>query len=99
MCDIDINQFSKLNLESILENVSIFTGYDLEVLKGKSQKREIVEARQAYFILSKQILGCTLSSIGKTVSKNHCTVLWGLKNEHLGSINHIVKSVKSMYYA
>jgi hypothetical protein len=48
-------------------------------ISSTSRKREIVEARNIYFSICFHRMGMTATSISKTLSKNHATVLHALK--------------------
>ena len=65
-----------MKLDKIKEIVEIETDSDLKV---KSRQREIVYARSIYYKLCKTHTRATLSSIGKSVKKDHATVLHGLR--------------------
>ena len=65
-----------MKLDKIKEIVEIETDSDLKV---KSRPREIVYARSIYYKLCKTHTRATLSSIGKSVKKDHATVLHGLR--------------------
>ena len=57
------------------------TGIDLDdedILK--SQRREYVEARGMYCVLLREMTNLTLISIGKSLNKDHTTVLYSLEN-------------------
>tara|TARA_R100001440_G_scaffold73735_1_gene98530 strand:- start:2464 stop:2871 length:408 start_codon:yes stop_codon:yes gene_type:complete len=65
-----------MKLDKIKEIVEIETDADLKL---KSRQREIVYARSIYYKLCKTHTRATLSSIGKSVKKDHATVLHGLR--------------------
>ena len=65
-----------MKLDKIKEIVEIEPDSDLKV---KSRQREIVYARSIYYKLCKTHTRATLSSIGKSVKKDHATVLHGLR--------------------
>ena len=65
-----------MKLDKIKEIVEIETDSDLKL---KSRQREIVYARSIYYKLCKTHTRATLSSIGKSVKKDHATVLHGLR--------------------
>src|SRR5210317_18832 len=48
-------------------------------INTKSRKREVVDARSVYFSICYHNLNMTLTSIGKTLGKDHATVLWAVK--------------------
>ncbi len=51
-------------------------------LKRKTRRREYVEARAMYYKLLRDKGRMTLSSISKTLDKNHATILHAIKNLH-----------------
>lgn len=81
----------KYSVYNILEEVSYATGIPVEVLKAKTRKREIVEARQFYFKRAKLYTKSSLALIGSLVNKDHATVMHGIK-----TVNNIVQ-VKERY--
>lgn len=67
-----------MNKATILKIVNKEAGLDI---KNKTRKREFSEARFIYFDLCRDFAsdGKSLSVIGRTVKKDHATVLHGLK--------------------
>lgn len=88
--EIGIDLRSK-TINSILKEVAEVTEIPIEVLKMKTRKREIVEARQFYFKRAKMFTKRSLASIGALVGKDHATVLHGIK-----TVNNIIE-VKEKY--
>jgi len=78
--------------EDVLNKVIDVTKYDIDALKSKWRKRELVEARQAYMIISKKITKSSLDDIGKLINRNHSTVLHAIKNQHIPEIQQIIKA-------
>jgi len=66
-----------MEIETIERLVTSSTKIDINT---KRRQREIVEARALYYKLCKEYTFSTLSQIGKSVGKDHATVLWGLQN-------------------
>lgn len=48
-------------------------------VKAPNRKRRNVDARSIYFRLCRELLQMSTTEIGRTVSKDHATVLYGLK--------------------
>ena len=82
------------------------TGIDLDdedILK--SQRREYVEARGMYCVLLREMTNLTLISIGKSLNKDHTTVLyslinfkyWSVADPHLEKIYIQIKLVFKKY--
>ncbi len=69
----------KNTLFGILQEVSSRTNIPIVDLKRNTRKREIVDARFVYFLRAKQYTNCSLSKIGALVSKDHASVLHGIK--------------------
>lgn len=67
------------NLSGVLLEVSQAAKIPVEILKLKTRKREIVEARQIYFVRAKLFTTASLAVIGRLVGKDHATVLHGIK--------------------
>jgi hypothetical protein len=82
---------TKLYLYNILKDVSIKTNISVDVMKGKSRKREVVEARQLFFKRAKEITNLSLSKIGSRLNRDHSTVLYGIK-----TVNNL-KSLSERY--
>jgi chromosomal replication initiator protein len=90
---------SAFDAEEILKIVSEVSGIPVEAIKTKSKKREIVEARHAYFLISlylkdKGLTNSILKDIGAIVNRDHVTVIHARKNEHLKSIQKIIYDTK-----
>jgi hypothetical protein len=67
-------------LEDILFNVGKFTGISIVAMRGKSQKREIVEARHIYCKAAKSFKAYhTLEQIGSLIGFDHSSVLYAVK--------------------
>ena len=92
--NITIHHYIQVSLEEILSIVSKVTEIPLMALKGKTRKREVVEARQAYFLLSMILTENSLSEIGNLVNRDHATVLHAKQNEHLKSIQNIIEKTQ-----
>jgi len=65
-----------MKLEKIREIVENSTKLNIKV---KTRKRELVYSRAVFFKLAKAHTRESLSSIGKSVKKDHATVLHGIK--------------------
>ena len=83
------------NLQLIYESITQSSGINL---KTKSRKREVVWARNIYFYFAKKHTKASLDKIGKTVDKDHATVLHGIKRYHDNIIyddfKELVKGIK-----
>jgi chromosomal replication initiation ATPase DnaA len=98
MCDIAFDP-RKLNLENLLQLACDARGITVETSKKKCRKREITEARFAFFILAKDMLDLDPKTIGKPVGLGRCDVIHALKNlREIPEIDKVVQSVKSLYY-
>jgi chromosomal replication initiation ATPase DnaA len=84
-------------LDKMLQTVSAITGCDISDLKGTDRKRELVEARAAFFILTKIHFRkkYSLQRIGNVLKKDHATVVY-----HRNESAHIseVKSIINKYH-
>lgn len=52
--------------------------FDLDI-SDKTRKFEYVFARACYYKICRDFLGLTFHSIGKSLNKSHCTVLYAIK--------------------
>jgi chromosomal replication initiation ATPase DnaA len=89
---LDSNDYT---LEYVLEEVSCASGISIDTLKKRTRKREIVEARYAYFLTVLKLnelekTNYSLQSIGDIVHLDHCTVLHSKTLSHLPSIQKII---------
>lgn len=67
------------DLSTILKDVAMRTNIPIELLKSRSRKREVCDARYVYFLRAKRITKNSLARIGQTVGRDHATVHTGLK--------------------
>ena len=66
-----------MEIKVIQELVKEDTKIDISTIR---RKREIVEARALYYKLCREYTYKSLTEIGKSVNRDHATVLWGLKH-------------------
>lgn len=70
----------ELSVDYISEEVCKSFGVDVESLKSKSRKRELVQARQIAMFLSKNLTSTSLATIGAKIgNRDHSTVLHSCK--------------------
>lgn len=69
----------QMSFELIAETVTRFYNIDLELLYGKSRKREISDARQLVMYLAKKSTPMSSTNIGQKLSRDHATVLHACK--------------------
>lgn len=70
----------ELSMDSIENLVSDTLSIDIEMIKSKSRKREVVQARQLIMYFSKKFTKNSLAAIGSRIGKrNHATVLYACK--------------------
>jgi hypothetical protein len=67
------------SLDSIFKQVCHKANLSIDVVKSKTRKRSIVEARQIYFKRAREITKKSLWEIGAYLNKDHSTVLHGIK--------------------
>jgi hypothetical protein len=84
-----------LNPSLVLLDVCNKTGLTPEALKGKTRKREVVDARHVYFRRCREVTKASLSEIGSVVYRDHSTVLHGI-NEARN--NNVVKALYERFY-
>jgi len=78
--------------EFVLDMVSFVSQISTDVLKMKSRKREITEARFAYCLLNLNFIedsGLSVKEIGRLVNISHADVLHAKKVAHLKNVNEI----------
>ncbi len=77
----DIMQESETNVDSniILDAVSRNFNIRIEDIKSKKRNKPITIARQAYMYLAREVLGESLISIGKSIGRDHSTVIHGIE--------------------
>ncbi len=63
-------------LESLKNEIEFKTGIDLS---SKSRRRDNVYARSLYFKICKKVTRHSLASIGRSVNRDHATVLHGVR--------------------
>ena len=81
-----------MEIKVIKDLVEKTTNIDINT---KRRQREIVEARALYYKLCREHTFQSLSEIGKSVERDHATVLWGIQNFESWSKQNI--SLKSAY--
>lgn len=79
-----------MNLNEIKQLVELKTGYNIS---QESRERELVYCRAIYFKLCRKHTLYTLKKIGKTLNKDHATVLHGIK-----LLDHTIKTFEPLYY-
>ena len=67
------------DLSTILKDVAVRTNIPIELLKSRSRKREVCDARYVYFMRAKRITKTSLKRIGEEVGRDHSTVHTGIK--------------------
>ena len=70
----------QITFELITETVCSHYNIDVDLLYGKSRKREISDARQVVMYLAKKLTQLSSTNIGLRLSRNHATVLHACKN-------------------
>lgn len=78
-----------LNLANIIEICSKATGITMQELYSPSRLRSIVQARMFYFKYAREYSVLPYSVIGKTLNRDHTTVLYGIRKiNNLLSLKH-----------
>ena len=72
-------QKRQVTIEHIAETVCSHYNIDVDLLYGKSRKREISDARQVVMYLAKKLTQLSSTNIGLRLSRNHATVLHACK--------------------
>ena len=85
-----------INLKDFLNSYVIANDINRDEFISSSRKREIVDSRMIYFAVARNLGGYTLSELGKSVNRDHATVMYAIRNyEHLSSYD---ESMKHKYY-
>lgn len=84
-----------LTPREILRDVARKTGISVEMIQGKSRKREIIEARHIYCARAKRKTKASLARIGAEISRDHATVLHAVSN--VAGIKELNKKYESLY--
>ncbi|MBU1001698.1 MAG: chromosomal replication initiator protein DnaA [Proteobacteria bacterium] len=71
---------SAIGFQKIVSHVCSYFDMSLEVLSSKSRKREIVQARNTAFFLTRKYTDMPLQQIGTHFNRRHSTVLKGITN-------------------
>ena len=87
-------EISKYNLNFILKSVSDISGINIEIIKSKSRKRPITEARFAYCLLARKFTKKSTAKIGALVNISHSDVIHSKKVAHVDSIKSLVERCK-----
>ena len=77
----DIIQEKEVSIssETILEIVSNYFDIKIEEIKSKKRNQPITNARQVYMYLTREILNLSLLNIGKSIGRDHSTVIHGIE--------------------
>ena len=85
-----------INLKDFLNSYVIANNINRDEFISSSRKREMVDSRMIYFAVARNLGGYTLSELGKSVNRDHATVMYAIRNyEHLSSYD---ESMKHKYY-
>ena len=87
--DIIQENNSTLTSNYILETVSTHFNVKIEEIKSKRRNKPITNARQVYMYLTREILNESLLNIGKSIDRDHSTVIHGIEK-----IEEMIKSDK-----
>lgn len=69
----------QITFDAIAETVCSQFNIDLNMLLGKSRKREVADARQLVMMLTKKYTKLSSTNIGLKLNRNHATVLYACK--------------------
>lgn len=87
--DIIQENNSVLTANYILETVSGHFNVKIEEIKSKKRNKPITNARQVYMYLTREILNESLLNIGKSIDRDHSTVIHGIEK-----IEELIKTDK-----
>uniref|UniRef100_UPI0020258B6E chromosomal replication initiator protein DnaA n=1 Tax=[Clostridium] colinum TaxID=36835 RepID=UPI0020258B6E len=77
--DIIQDKDVSLSTQSILEAVSNHFNVKIEEIKSKKRNQPITNARQVYMYLTRELLNESLLNIGKSIDRDHSTVIHGIE--------------------
>lgn len=63
----------------IIDQVILYTGFPLEILKSETRLRNIANARKLIFMFLKHYTKLSFSEIGMTLNRDHTTVIAAIK--------------------
>jgi len=86
-CMIEIDEFLKAFIAS--------HGVDEKDFKSSSRVRDLVDLRSVYCAVVKDLGDYTLSDIGKSINRNHATVIHAVKNYR--TLEQFDKSLRNKY--
>jgi len=85
-----------IKLKDFLNSYVVANNISKSDFTSPSRKRIIVDARMIYCVVARNLGGYTLSEIGKSINRDHATVLYAIRNyEHLSNYD---PDIKSKYY-
>ncbi len=99
----NITLYDKQKIELIIDAVLLHYQITEKELTGKSRQRHFVNARGAYYYLSRNLTKNSLNFIGKRVNRGHATVLNGyrlildLMEFKTDNISNDIEQVTSIY--
>ncbi len=68
-----------IGLDAVISIIANEMEVSVDEIKSKKRTKKITEARQLYMYIAREILNESLVTIGKTVDRDHSTVLHGIK--------------------
>lgn len=77
--DIIQDTDTSLSTDTILEAVSSYFNVKIEEIKSKKRNQPITNARQVYMYLTRELLNESLLNIGKSIDRDHSTVIHGIE--------------------
>ena len=77
--DIIQDKDVSLSTETILEAVSNHFNVKIDEIRSKKRNQPITNARQVYMYLTREILNESLLNIGKSIDRDHSTVIHGIE--------------------
>lgn len=77
--DIIQDKDVSISADTILDAVSSHFNVKIDEIKSKKRNQPITNARQVYMYLTREILNESLLNIGKTIDRDHSTVIHGIE--------------------
>lgn len=76
---VPIEEMEYIELDSVIDIIAREMDVSVDEIKSKKRTKKITEARQLYMYFARELLNESLVAIGKTVDRDHSTVLHGIK--------------------
>lgn len=93
----------KIKLGNLLRAISIALNINVEDIKRKNRRKDIVEARQLFYYFARSKFDVTLKTIADYLGQDHTTIVHGLTalqdkiDTNYNDINNTIKKLQWSY--